>query len=90
MILVSVPAIALVISVSDPALITKARSAEPDPFIALENPAEIDRTETKTTTTPAMPMMATAEEPSLPGIVRRFSIITAVVCRSHLKPVLQL
>jgi len=34
-----------------------------------------------------MPMIATAEEPSLLGTVRRFSDITAIVCLSHLTPV---
>jgi len=84
MILVSVPSSPLVISVSEPGRITSARPREPDPTIALENPAEIDNTDTKTTTTPAIPIMATAEEPNLLGIVRRLSIITAAVCLSHL------
>src|SRR5262245_11496578 len=84
MILISGPSIPLVISVSAPARNTSARPCEPDPAIALENPAEIDSTETNTTTTPAIPMMATAEEPSLCGIVRRLRDNTATVCLSHL------
>ena len=57
---------------------------EPDPCIAAANPAAIDSTDTNTTTTPAMPMMATADELSRAGIVRRLSAITARVCLSHL------
>src|SRR2546428_533061 len=87
MILVSVPGIPLVISVSAPGRRISARPGEPDPVIACENPAEIDSTDTKTTTTPAIPMIATAEEPSLPGMVRRLSIRTATVCLSHLTSV---
>src|SRR5262249_32946314 len=83
MILASVPSMPLVISVSEPARMTIARPGEPEPVIAAENPAEIDSTDTKTTTTPAIPIMATVEEPSLLGIVRRLSSITANVCLSH-------
>src|SRR5947207_7447077 len=83
MILVSAPSIPLVISVSEPARSTSARLGEPDPPIACENPAEIDNTDTKTTTTPAIPIMATAEEPNRLGIVRRLTIMIAIVCLSQ-------
>src|SRR5688572_5657197 len=79
----SAPSSPLVISVSAPLRITSARLGEPDPCMAAENPAAIDSTETNTTTTPAMPTIATAEELRRAGIVLRFSAITAVVCRSH-------
>src|SRR5439155_15753916 len=79
----SVPSIPLVISVSEPSRMTSARPGEPAPIIAPANPAEIDSTDTKTTTTPAIPIMATAEEPSLLGTVSRLSSITAIVCLSH-------
>src|SRR5215510_6624215 len=85
MTLVSGPSIALVISVSEPARTISARPlAEPDaPPIAVAKPAEIDSTETNTTTTPAIPIMATAEEPKRLGIVRRLTSITAIVCLSQ-------
>src|SRR5262245_58536987 len=85
MILVSSPASPLVISVSEPARRTRARPVEPEPPIAAEKPAEIDSTDTNTTTTPAIPIIATAEEPSLLGIVSILSSVTATVCLSHLK-----
>src|SRR5262245_51804232 len=88
MIRASVPSTPLVISVSDPARKTRARPDDPDPAIALENPSDMDSTDTKTTTTPAIPIMATAEEPSRAGIVRRFIIITATVCLNHFTQVL--
>src|SRR5262245_30301454 len=73
----------LVSSLSAPLRVTSARLGDPDPCIAAENPAAIDSTETNTTTTPAMPTIATAEELRRAGIVRRFSAMTAVVCRSQ-------
>src|SRR5262245_40424097 len=88
MTLTSSPPTPLVISVSDPARKTRARPFDPEPPMAAENPAEMDRTETNTTTTPAIPIIATAEEPSLAGTVRRLSITTANVCLSHLTPFL--
>src|SRR5262245_6310075 len=85
MILVSSPASPLVISVSEPARKTRARPVEPEPPIAAEKPAEIDSTDTNTTTTPAIPIIATAEEPNRLGIVRRLTNMMATVCLSHLK-----
>ena len=41
--------------------------ASPDPCMAAANPAAIDSTETNTTTTPAIPMIATADELSRAG-----------------------
>ena len=55
----SAPETPLVISLSAPLRITSARSGDPDPCIAAANPAAIDSTDTNTTTTPAMPTMAT-------------------------------
>jgi hypothetical protein len=78
------PSRPLVNSVSEPLRMTSARPGEPDPCMAAEKPAAIDSTDTKTTTTPAIPMMATADELSLAGIVRRLSAITAAVCLSQL------
>ena len=59
----SVPLTPLVISLSAPLRITSARDGEPDSPIAAVKPAAIDSTDTSTTTTPAMPMMATPDEP---------------------------
>src|SRR5678816_2099510 len=73
----------LVSSVSAPVRRMRARSGEPDPVIAAANPAAIESTETKTMTTPAMPIMATADEPSREGIVRRLTDMTAIVCLSQ-------
>ena len=69
----------LVISLSAPLRITSARSGEPDPCIAAVKPAAIDSTDTNTTTTPAMPTMATPDELRRCGIVRMFSASTASV-----------
>src|SRR6478672_8790788 len=73
----------LVSSLSAPLRRTSARSGEPEPRMAAEKPAAIDSTDTKTTTTPAMPTIATPDEPSRAGIVRRLSAITASVWRIH-------
>jgi hypothetical protein len=54
--------------------------SEPDCSIAAEKPWAIDSTDTSRLTTPAMPMMATPEDPSRCGMVRRFSSVTAMVC----------
>src|SRR5262245_14063083 len=69
----------LVISLSAPLRITSARLSEPDSSIAAAKPCAIDNTETSTITTPAMPTMATPEEPSRCGMVRRLSNVTAMV-----------
>jgi hypothetical protein len=69
--------------VSAPLRMTSARSGDPDPCMAAEKPAAIDSTDTKTTTTPAMPMMATADELSLAGSVLKLSDMTATVCLIH-------
>ena len=63
----SAPPRPLVISLSAPLRITSARVGEPEPRIAAVKPAAIDSTETSTTTTPAMPTMATPDEPSRCG-----------------------
>ena len=52
----------LVISLSAPLRITSARDGEPEPRMAAVKPAAIDSTDTSTTTTPAMPTMATPDE----------------------------
>src|ERR1700752_1991084 len=80
----SAPSRPLVISLSAPLRITGARLGEPDPVIAAEKPAAIDSTDTNTTTTPAIPTTATADELSRAGIVRRFSAVTAMICLSAL------
>src|SRR4030095_14993254 len=74
----------LVISLSAPLRITSARLGEPDPVMAAGNPAAIESTDTKTTTTPAMPMTATPDELRRCGIVRRLSALTVSVCRIQL------
>ena len=71
----------LVISLSAPLRMTSARLGEPERCIAAVKPAAIDSTDTKTTTTPAMPTIATSDEPSRGGMVRRLSAMTASVCR---------
>src|SRR5262249_39752871 len=73
----------LVISSSAPVRITSARSGEPALCIAAKKPSAIDKTATNTMTTPAIPMTATAEEPSRCGIVRRLTTVTAATCVSQ-------
>ena len=63
----------LVISLSAPLRITSARTGEPDSSIAAAKPCAIDSTDTSTITTPAMPTIATPDEPSRCGMVRRLS-----------------
>ncbi len=70
----------LVISPSAPLRMTSARLGDPDPRMAAENPAAIDSTDTKTMTTPAMPTMATIDEPRRAGMVLKLSAMTASVC----------
>src|SRR5690606_3722594 len=72
----------LVISESAPLRITMARSGDPASCIDALNPSAIDSTATRTTTTPAMPMMATMDDPSRCGMVRRLSTVTATICLS--------
>src|SRR5262245_44207809 len=81
--LTSGPSTLLVSSVSTPVLMIIARFGEPEPLIAAANPAEIERTDTKTITTPAIPIIATVDEPRRAGIVRRLTINTAIVCLSQ-------
>ena len=64
-------------------------SGEPGVAHRGRKPSAIDSTDTNTTTTPAMPTMATADEPSRCGIVRRLSAVTASVWRDpveHVQP----
>ena len=75
----SPPLTPLVISLSAPLRITSARDGDPDSRIAAVKPEAIDSTETSTTTTPAMPTMATPDEPRRCGIVRRLRAVTARV-----------
>ena len=63
----------LVISVSLPARMTITVCGSPTPAIAALKPSAIDSTPRKTTTTPAMPMIATADEPSRCRIDRRLT-----------------
>src|SRR5262245_7396054 len=76
------PARPLVISVSLPALRISTTSGSPEAFIVAFTPSAIDRTATKTSTTPAMPMTATAEEPSRAGMERMLTPVTAMICDS--------
>jgi hypothetical protein len=69
--------------VSEPVRNIRALSREPEPINAALNPAEMESTDTKTMTTPAMPMMATTEDPRREGIVRRLTDMTAIVCFSQ-------
>src|SRR6478735_3690306 len=71
--------IPLVISLSAPLRSTSARESDPVCSIAAEKPCAIDNTDTSTITTPAMPTMATPEEPSRCGMVLKFNIVTANV-----------
>src|SRR5688572_22026861 len=77
------PSSPLVSSVSAPLRITSARPGEPEPCIAAAKPAAIDSTETNTTTTPAIPIMATADELRRAGMVRKFSAMMAAVWAIH-------
>src|SRR5262245_43601340 len=77
------PGITLVISSSEPERMTMARPGEPALAIAVNRPSAIDSTATKTTTTPAMPTIATAEEPARCGSVRRLRRVTAPICVSQ-------
>ncbi len=75
----SLPLTPLVISLSAPLRITSARVGEPEFCIAAVKPAAIESTDTSTTTTPAMPMMATPDELRRWGMVRRLSAVMAMV-----------
>ena len=56
----------------------------PASAIAARNPSAIDSTATKTMTTPATPIIDTADDPSRCGIVLMLSEATATVCENHL------
>src|SRR5687767_14129744 len=70
----------LVITLSAPLRITIARTGDPDASMAATKPCAIDNTETSTITTPAIPTIATPDEPRRCGMVRRLTIVTANVC----------
>ncbi len=70
----------LVISSSAPVRKTSARSGAPAELIAAKKPCAIESTATSTMTTPAIPITATADDPSRCEIVRRFSHVTARIC----------
>ncbi len=78
------PSNPLVISLSDPLRSTSARRGDPASSSAAPNPAAIDSTETNTTTTPAMPTIATADELNRCGMVRTLNARTAATCRNQL------
>ena len=61
---VSAPPSPLVISESAPLRMMRTRLGEPAAVMAARNPSAIDNTATNAITTPAMPTMATTEEPS--------------------------
>ena len=58
---------------------TMARVGEPESRIAAVNPEAIDSTDTSTMTTPAIPTMATPDEPRRCGIVRKLRAVTASI-----------
>ena len=62
-----------------PARITMIVRGSPTEAIAALKPSPIDSTPRKTTTTPAMPMMATVDDPSRWRIERRFTLDTAMI-----------
>jgi len=62
-----------------PLRMTMMREGEPAPTTVFWNPSLIDSTETSTTTTPAMPTIATADEPARCGSVRRLRSVTAPI-----------
>ena len=72
----------LVISVSLPARITMTVCGSPTSLIAFRKPSAIDSTPRNTSTTPAMPMIATTEEPIRCEIDRRLTPVTAKICES--------
>ena len=71
------------------AIITASRATEekirtlavtqPDAFIVLFTPSAIDSTATKTRTTPAMPTIATDDEPSRCRMERMLTLVTAMI-----------
>src|SRR5207244_2161990 len=54
----------------------------PTVAMAALKPSAIDSTPRKTTTTPAMPMIATVDDPSRWRIERRLTPVTAMICES--------
>ena len=52
----------------------------PDDSIVALTPSAIESTATKTSTTPAMPITATADEPSRSRIDRMVTPVTAIIC----------
>jgi hypothetical protein len=73
------------ISVSDPLRITSAVSAFPDMVIARRKPSAIERTPRNTPTTPAIPKIADADEPTLWPMVRTLKLVSATICLSQFK-----
>ncbi len=74
---------ALTISLSEPARITTAVSGDPVDCMVARKPSAIESTAMNTATTPAIPTMATMEEPSRWRIVRMFSSVTIATCDSQ-------
>ena len=74
------PSRPLVISVSAPSRRTRTVSGDPASIKTFRNPSPIDNTAMNTMTTPAMPITATADEPSRWRIVRMFNAVTAKIC----------
>jgi hypothetical protein len=74
----------LTISLSAPLRRTIAASGEPEAVMAFWNPAPIERTPTRTATTPAMPMTAAATDPRRCGMLSKPNLLTETICESQL------
>src|SRR6185369_2654041 len=74
----------LTISLSAPPRKTMAASAEPDVAITCLNPAAMERTATRTPTTPATPTRAAKTEPSRCGTLSRPNRVVAATCENQL------
>src|SRR5262249_43308655 len=71
-------------SLSDAADVTIAVRSSPVPVIAARKPSAMERTETNTTITPTIPMIAITEAVNRCGILRRLTATTAHVCDAAL------
>ena len=75
----------LVISPSEPLRNTMARSGRPEDFMALRNPSAMERTPTKTATTPAIPKTAAAAAPLRSGTLRRLNLVMVRIWEIRLR-----
>src|SRR6266404_4387030 len=74
----------LTISLSAPLRRIIAELGEAEEAIALRKPAAIERTPTRTPTTPAMPITAAMTEPRRCGMPIKPNLVTAPTCESQL------